>query len=156
MLLGKTYIKLGNGLSAVKEFSQARDLGVARDEVLVPLGHAYLMAGQANKLLQVIRHETEDTLQTRVDILVLHGQAYLELYGHGQSYLEKQRFAKADEQFSKALALQPTSTTLDRLLRFLLLRRACAGDAIRTASKRTNAVSAALFVMRIGTSPGEQ
>ena len=106
MLLGKTYTKLGDGPSAVKEFSQARDLGVARDAVLMPLGRAYLMAGQANKLLQEITHEAGDSPQTEVDILLLHGQAYMEM--RGQAYLEAERFKMADEKFSKVLALQPS------------------------------------------------
>ena len=97
LLLGKTYLKLEDGPSALKELSRARDLGVAREAVLVPLGHAYLMTGQGDKLLQTIALEADDSLQIKIDILLLHGQ----------TYLEKQRFAMADEKFTKVLELQP-------------------------------------------------
>ncbi|GMQ87343.1 MAG: PEP-CTERM system TPR-repeat protein PrsT [Gammaproteobacteria bacterium] len=99
LLLGKTYLKLENGPSALKELSRARDLGVGRKAVLLPLGRAYLMAGQGDQLLQAITREADDLLQIRIDILLLHGQAYL----------GKQHFAMADEKFSKVLELRPAA-----------------------------------------------
>ena len=99
LLLGKTYLKLEDGPSALKELSRARDLGVPRELVLVPLGQACLMSGETDKLLQTITPEADDPLQIKIDILLLHGQAYL----------GRQQFDMADEKFSKVLELQPAA-----------------------------------------------
>jgi putative PEP-CTERM system TPR-repeat lipoprotein len=120
LLLGKTYLKLEDGPSALKELKRARDLGVGREAVLAPLGRAYLMSGQGGKLLQTILQEADDPPRTRIDILLLHGQAYL----------EKQHFAMADEKFSKVLELQPaTAEALAGKARIALHNRDTAGAA---------------------------
>ena len=99
LLLGKTYLELEDGPSALKELNRAREHGVSREAVLLPLGRAYLMTGQGDTLLQTITPEVDDPLQTRIDILLLHGQAYL----------DQQHYALADVQLSKALELRPST-----------------------------------------------
>jgi putative PEP-CTERM system TPR-repeat lipoprotein len=120
LLLGKTYLKLEDGPSALKELNRAHDRGVGREALLLPLGRAYLMSGQGDKLLQAITLEADDPLQVRIDILLLHGQAYL----------GNQHFAMADEKFSKALELQPgVAEALAGKARIALHNRDTAGAA---------------------------
>ncbi len=97
LLLGKTYLELGEGDSALKELSRARDMGVPRAEVLEPLGRAWLMTGHTDDLLQGIHIEADDPQPLRIDILLLQGSAYL----------SKGMSSMADEKFSRALELQP-------------------------------------------------
>ena len=61
LLLGKSYLELEDWLSAEKELTRARDLGVEREEILEPLGQAWLMTGQHDRLLQEIISETGDS-----------------------------------------------------------------------------------------------
>ena len=100
LLLGQTYLELKDALSAEKELLRAQDLGVTREAVLVPLGHAWLMSGQHDKVLQGITQETGDSPELVIDILVLQGQAYL----------VTRNLAMAGEKFTNALALQPDAT----------------------------------------------
>ncbi|MGD8617702.1 MAG: PEP-CTERM system TPR-repeat protein PrsT [Gammaproteobacteria bacterium] len=99
LLLGKIYLEKKDGLSAEKELRHAQELGVARQEVLVPLGRALLMTGQNNKVLQTITPEAGDSETLRADIQILQGQAYL---ATGKN-------AMAEEQFSRALELKPSA-----------------------------------------------
>ena len=99
LLLGESYIKLKDWASAEKELSRARDLGAARNELLVPLGRAWLMTGQIDKIFTDINVEPGDSKELKVDILVLQGKAYQ----------AKNLLAMADEKFSNAIALEPTS-----------------------------------------------
>ena len=99
LLLGQTYLKQKEGLSAEKELRRAQELGAAREDVLAPLGRALLMTGQNGKVLQEINQESGDSESLRLDILVLQGQAYL----------ATGNLAMAGEQFSRALELQPTA-----------------------------------------------
>ena len=97
LLLGQAYLKLENGLSAEKELMRAQELGVPREKVLIPLGRAWLMTGQSQKLAQNITVEASDPLMLKVEILVLQGNAYLAM----------QHFAMAEEKYAKALELHP-------------------------------------------------
>jgi putative PEP-CTERM system TPR-repeat lipoprotein len=99
LLLGKAYLTQKDGPSAEKELRRAQELGVAREDVLAPLGRALLMTGQNDKVLQEINPESGDSESLRLDILVLQGQAYL----------ATGKLAMAGEQFSRALELQPTA-----------------------------------------------
>jgi len=97
LLLGKVYLKQQDGLSAEKELRRAQQLGASREAVLVPLGHALLMTGQNDRLLETTSPEAGDTAILKVDILLLQAQAYL---ATGKSAL-------ADKKFSSALKLAP-------------------------------------------------
>lgn len=97
LLLGTTYLKQKDGLSAAKELHRAQELGAAREAVLVPLGRALLMSGQSDKLLQTITPEAGDPDALKVDILLLQGQAYL----------ATGTLALADEKFSNVLESRP-------------------------------------------------
>lgn len=97
LMLGTTYLQQKEGLSAEKELRHAQQLGVAREDVLLPLGRALLMTGQNGRLLQTITREAGDSGALQVGILLLQGQAYL---ASGKPAL-------ADEKFTAALERQP-------------------------------------------------
>lgn len=99
LLFGKLYLELQDGPSAVKHLRLARELGAPRDKVISLLGRAYLMSGQTDMLFQDISVEANDSPTTRFNILLLHGEGYLEMHD----------FVHAKEKFSKALELQPNS-----------------------------------------------
>jgi len=98
-LLGNAYLKLDDGSSAVKELKLAQELGVPRERVLAPLGRAWLMSGQNEKVLRDLIVQDGDSLLLKVDILELQGKAYL----------ADQNYSMADEKFSGALELLPES-----------------------------------------------
>jgi putative PEP-CTERM system TPR-repeat lipoprotein len=54
LMLGKVYVEVGDGASAEKELIRARDLGADKDDVLVPLGKAYLLRGKFDDVLSQI------------------------------------------------------------------------------------------------------
>jgi putative PEP-CTERM system TPR-repeat lipoprotein len=99
LLLGRAYLELNAGKSAAGELARARELGVPRERVLVPLGRALLMSGQAERLLQEITPQAGDPADLKLQILLLQGQACL----------ATGRFALADERFSAVLAQRPAS-----------------------------------------------
>jgi putative PEP-CTERM system TPR-repeat lipoprotein len=97
LLLAKTYLKLQDGLTAEKELLRAQELGLPREAVLPPLGRAWLMNGESEKLLKTLAPEADDPPGLQVDILVLQGRAYL----------ANQGYALAEEKFTRALELAP-------------------------------------------------
>ena len=97
LLLGKTYLRQKDGLSAEKELRQAQKLGVVREDVLLPLGRALLLTGQDDTLLQNVTREEGDSEALQTGILLLQGQAYL---ASGKP-------AMADEKFTAVLERQP-------------------------------------------------
>ncbi len=100
LLLGQAYVRSGDGASAEKELQQARDLGLARQEWLVPLARAYLLQGQFERLLKDINPDPGDSLELRSDIQSLRGSASAAL----------QRPADANSSFAQALALNPANS----------------------------------------------
>lgn len=97
LVLGKTYLRQKDGLSAEKELRQAQKLGVVREDVLLPWGRALLLSGQNDTLLQNVTREEGDSEALQTAILLLQGQAYL---ASGKP-------AMADEKFTAALERQP-------------------------------------------------
>jgi putative PEP-CTERM system TPR-repeat lipoprotein len=104
LLLGEVYLDQEEIRSAEKELIRARELGAARDDVLLSLGKAWLMLGQEDKIIEEIGVEEGDSIPLRLGIQLLHGKAYL----------MQQELDKADEEFSSALALEPSA--VDALL----------------------------------------
>ena len=100
LLLGKVYLKLNDGVTAEKELRRARALDVPREQVLPLWGRALLMTGRNSELLQAISHEAGDSPRLKLDILLLHGQAYI----------ADQHYAMAEEKFSAALELEPDAS----------------------------------------------
>ena len=100
LMLGKAYIKMGDGASAEKEVTIARDLGLDKTEWLVPLGQAYLMLGRNDEVLREITLEEDYPAKMRADILILQGNAYL----------AKRELQEADTRYTEALQLRPDDT----------------------------------------------
>jgi len=78
-LLGKTYIKLGNGAGAEKELKTARSLGLSSDQLVIPLARAYLLQGKPKELLEELKPEPGFSNQLRAEIFVLQAKAHMAL-----------------------------------------------------------------------------
>jgi len=78
-LLGKTYIRLGNGAGAEKELKAAQSLGLSSDQLVVPLGKAYLLQGKSENLLEELKPEPGFSNSLRAEVFVLKAQAHVAL-----------------------------------------------------------------------------
>lgn len=129
--LGEVYLLGGDGVGAEKELERARRLGVGMDRLAGSLGRAYLMQGKADEALEKIQLEEDYPPALKVDILVVHANAYLmkkqmeaaeknfrealaldseavdALLGLGRVAAMRQQWDKAEELVGKALSLQP-------------------------------------------------
>lgn len=97
--LGKNYLTRGDGANAEKEFSRAQRLGMARQQMVVPLGRAMLLQGRADDVLKQIKIKKDFPTDVQADVYVLQANAYMML---------KQNKA-AGETFLKAIKLAPES-----------------------------------------------
>jgi putative PEP-CTERM system TPR-repeat lipoprotein len=104
LLLGEVYLDQGDIRSAEKELRRARELGAGRERVILPLGRTWLLMGESARVLEEIIVEEGDSIPLQAGILSLHGKVYL----------IKQEPAKADEEFTRALELEPSA--VDALL----------------------------------------
>jgi len=77
LLLGKTYLQLGNYPAAVKELERARDLGMAGWRR--PLAEAYLKNGEPRKVLDNISADQAQTPADKAALLAMTGTARLML-----------------------------------------------------------------------------
>ncbi len=98
-LLGQTYLQRGNGPGAEKELERARRLGMDWQQVIIPLGRAYLFQGKGEKVLEDLKVEDDFPSALKAELLVLHANAYL---------MQNQR-DKAEGAFERALQLAPDS-----------------------------------------------
>lgn len=92
LLLGEAYLRLGEGAGAIKELTKARELGVAPERWSVPLAKAYLLQGQAKKLLEEIQPQASLALGLRAELMALRGMAQLML---GEQEAARQAFEQA-------------------------------------------------------------
>ena len=97
LLLGTTYLVLGDPAGAEKEISRARELGAAAQDVLVPLARAWNDQGAHDKTLKHLVLDDTAPEQHRIDVLVSRGHAHL---GLGQ-------LEAAQAHFDEALAVMP-------------------------------------------------
>lgn len=97
--LGKIYLMLSDGPSAEKEFSRAQRLGMARQQMVVPLGRALLLQGRADEVLKEIKIEEGFPADTQAEVYALQANAQMML---------KQNKA-AGEAFKQAIELDPMS-----------------------------------------------
>jgi putative PEP-CTERM system TPR-repeat lipoprotein len=96
VLLGNTYLRLEDGLSAEKELLRARRDGARETFIVAPLGRAYLLQGKFDLLLQQINtagHQPD--VQAQVHAI------------RGQAYLAKRLFADSEDAFRAALKILP-------------------------------------------------
>jgi putative PEP-CTERM system TPR-repeat lipoprotein len=99
LLIGESYLKLGDGPSALKELEKARDLHLAEEKWIVPLSKAYLINGEADKLLaeEAVSKTLPPELQAELQAL------------RGVALLSKGKKSEAAEKFNAALLLDPKS-----------------------------------------------
>jgi putative PEP-CTERM system TPR-repeat lipoprotein len=79
LLIGRAYLRLGNPRSAEIALQRARELGTDPDHVLSPLALSLLMQGKYEDLLSRIPAGGGNSVDSRADILVARGMAFLEL-----------------------------------------------------------------------------
>lgn len=96
VLLGKCYLEIGDGAGAEKEFTLARKLGADPALTTVPLARALMLQDHYQRVIEEFIPNAFPP-STRLDLLVLRGQAYLEL-----SHPEQ-----AEQEFMAALDLDP-------------------------------------------------
>lgn len=98
ILIGQSYLMLGDGVSAEAELAKARELGADEALVLVPLGEALFLQRRFVDLLKTVRNGgfSQDT---EAEILVLRGKAYAEL----------RKLEEAEKAFQAAAGLAPNN-----------------------------------------------
>jgi len=79
VLLGEISLLVGEPAGAEKEFRRAQELGVPRDNIIVPLGRAILAQGELDRALKEINPKGVIDDEIRVGVLMLRGDAYLSL-----------------------------------------------------------------------------
>jgi putative PEP-CTERM system TPR-repeat lipoprotein len=109
VLLGESYLKLGDGPSAAKELEKARDLGAPTERWIVSLARAYLLQDKPKAVLD--RIELDEDLND-----ILKAQVY-GIRGLAQVLLKQAEQAK--ESFDAALKLD--SKASDALLGLAML-----------------------------------
>ena len=96
LLIGSTYMRMGQPAEAAKELRIALRLGAAKDQVIVPLGNALLMFRDYQGILDAI-----DAMglggSRRYEVLVIRARALLEM---GQ-------LDEAEQGFDQAIAVDP-------------------------------------------------
>ncbi|MDX1654678.1 MAG: tetratricopeptide repeat protein [Candidatus Competibacteraceae bacterium] len=125
LLLGKTYLQLGDPVAAEKELRRARDLAVGRQQWLPPLGEAYLAQSQFQRLLDEITLEADDPKPLQAQALALQGLAEL---GRGDRETARARLSRAleldDGQINALLGLARLTINDDPQQAQALLERA--------------------------------
>jgi len=97
LLLGKVYLRLGDGPSAEKEIDRAVRLKAAKERWQVDLGKAYLLQNKFREILDSI--EADPTLSGDIQAGVHNLR--------GQAYLATGSLTEAQDSFSKALSSHP-------------------------------------------------
>ena len=93
--LGETYLVIGDGASAYKEFRKAKKYGSPRDAWVTGVADSLLLQGRGSDLLNEIKLETADSTELKSNIYARYGQAHLLL----------REITQAEESFSKSLKL---------------------------------------------------
>jgi Tfp pilus assembly protein PilF len=75
LLLGKVYLRLGDGVTAEKELRRAQDLGEDRARASVPLATALLLQGRSDQVLSEINSQTF-TGEAATEALLLRADAH--------------------------------------------------------------------------------
>lgn len=97
VLLGETYMNLGDGPNAARAFEKAQELGAPKDKWIVPLGRAYLLQNDTKTLLDKLKADESLQPPLRAQVEGLRGSAYL----------VKNDLDKAKQSFNAAIQLDP-------------------------------------------------
>jgi len=126
LLLGQTYLQMNKGPEAEKELRRARQLGLDRSAVVVPLAEAYLMQGKFFELLDQTTVVDGFSDDINAGVYALRGEAHL----------AERNLDEAAEALQQSLALRPQlSRTLLAQARMAMLK----GDG-KMASDNVNKV----------------
>ncbi len=99
LMLGKVYIKIGDGANAEKELTRAHLLDIDYAKLVVPLTKAYTLQRKHKQVLSV-KIEEKFSAETEAELRVLYAQAYLNL----------KKLAKAKNQLNKAIQIDEHSS----------------------------------------------
>jgi putative PEP-CTERM system TPR-repeat lipoprotein len=166
LLLGTTYLALGDPTSAEKEITRARELGAAAQDVLVPLAQAWNDQGAYERTLKELALDDTPPEQHRSDALVVRGLAHLGLgqLEAAQAHLDealattpddasalvgRARLAMQQEDLEKATALVDRANTVAPEDAEVVAAR---GDLALAAGRPADAVAA--FETLVSRVPG--
>lgn len=79
LLLGQTYLRLGQADEAEKEFSRAEKLGVNPESIKLQLGEAWLLIGEYKRVLEEISPMASTSPRNKAAFLQMQGDALLGL-----------------------------------------------------------------------------
>lgn len=100
LLLGKTYLEIGDGVAAEKELDQALKLGVTKTSIMLPRANALLLQNKQSEALAQLADVAGLSASGLAELHVIRGKAYL---GLGEQQ-------QAENAFQQALSSQPDST----------------------------------------------
>ncbi|CAI8933781.1 XrtA/PEP-CTERM system TPR-repeat protein PrsT [Methylocaldum szegediense] len=103
VLLGESYLKLGDGPSAAKELEKARDLGAPKESWIVSLARAYLLQDKPKAVLDQISPDERLNDMLRAQILGIRGLAHILLKQTEQAKESFDAALKFDSKASDAL-----------------------------------------------------
>ncbi|MGX2041230.1 XrtA/PEP-CTERM system TPR-repeat protein PrsT [Methylocaldum sp. MU1018] len=109
MLIGESYLKLGDGPAAAKELEKARDLGAPKEKWIMPLARAYLLQDKPRAILEQIVPGDDLAGAVRAQVYGIRGLAQIALKEPEQ----------AKESFAAALKLDAAAS--DALLGLAML-----------------------------------
>ncbi len=124
LLLGLALLKQGDGAAAEEALLMAQQLGADRAATEAALAKAYLLEYRYSELLAKISAEGHSP-ETRAELLVARGHAYMEL----------RDYARAAQEFEKAAEAQPKSAEPWSGLATLRLRQGELAEASRLAGQ---------------------
>jgi len=96
-LLGQTYLKVGDILSAEKELRKAKRAGAAATEWMPYLADVYLAQNKIQEVIDELKIDDSMPRELRAEMLVRYGQAYF----------LKRDIAKSLSQYKKAININP-------------------------------------------------
>ena len=112
VLLGETYLRGGDGASAVKELEKAKDLNFPKEKWISQLAQAYLLKNDGKTLLDRLQPDPQLPANVNAKLLAMRGMAQL-------TSKDKDHVAKAQDSFNLALQADPNS--IEALLGFASL-----------------------------------
>lgn len=77
LLLGKTYLPIGDGASAEKELRRAVELGANKEDYIASLATAYLLQGKIDQAIQLAIPVDKAESKLNAEILTVQADAYL-------------------------------------------------------------------------------
>lgn len=102
ILLGRAYLRQGQGASAEKELELAQRSGADEKLILLPLANAYLLQGKFQEILQRI-HSSDPALDGSPEVLTIRGQAHLKLEQLDEAQQSFERAARQQSAYAAPL-----------------------------------------------------